>query len=58
MARVDKKMLDKKVITINDLEMVGNLLGWLVLKGMGIDITHCHIALLNDNKAAISWILR
>ena len=53
-----KKLLDDKVITINDLEMAGNLLGWLVLEGMGIDITHCHVALLNDNKSAISWILR
>ena len=38
--------------------MAGNLLGWLVLEGMGVDIKHCHIALLNDNKSAISWILR
>ena len=53
-----KRLLDNKVITINDLEMAGNLLGWLVLEGMGIDIKHCHVAILNDNKAAISWILR
>ena len=52
-----KKLLDNKVITINDLEMGGNLLGWLVLERMDVDIKHCHIALLNDNKAAISWIL-
>ena len=49
-----RKLLNDKVITINDLEMAGNFLGWLVLKGMGIDIKHCHVALLNDNKAAIS----
>ena len=53
-----RKMLDDEVITINDLEMAGNLLGWLVLEGMGIKIKHCHVAILNDNKAAISWILR
>ena len=51
-----RKLLDDEVITINDLEMAGNFLGWLVLEGMGIDIKHCHVALLNDNKAAISWI--
>ena len=53
-----RKLLDDEVITINDLKMAGNFLGWLVLEGMGIDIKHCHVALLNDNKAAISWILR
>ena len=53
-----RKLLDDEVITINDLEMAGNLLGWLVLEGLGVDIKHCHIALLNDNKSAVSWILR
>ena len=53
-----KELLDSETITINDLEMADNLLGWLVLEGMGVDIKHCHIALLIDKKLAISWILR
>jgi len=52
-----KTLLATKVLTINDLEMAGNLLGWLVLEGMGVDIRHCHVALLNDNASAISWIV-
>ena len=53
-----RKLLDDEVITINDLKMAGNLIGWLVLKGLGVKIKHCHIALPNDNRSAISWILR
>ena len=52
-----KKALKNATLTINDLEMAGNLLAWLVLEGMGVEIKHCHVALLNDNKSAVSWIL-
>ena len=52
-----KDAFQRGQITINDLEMAGNLLGWLVLEGMGATIKHRHIALLNDNSSAVSWIL-
>ena len=52
-----KDAFQRGELTINDLEMAGNLLGWLVLEGMGVNIKHHHIALLNDNSSAVSWIL-
>ena len=53
-----REALDQKRITINDLEMAGKLLGWLVLEGMGVDVKHKHVALINDNSSAVAWILR
>ena len=53
-----QEALDQGRITINDLEMAGKLLGWLVLEGTGVDLKHKHVALLNDNSSAVSWILR
>ncbi|EJK43807.1 hypothetical protein THAOC_37712 [Thalassiosira oceanica] len=52
-----KDAFQRGELTINDLEMAGNLLGWLVLEGMGVNIKHRHVALLNDNSSAVSWIL-
>ena len=53
-----REALDRGSITINDLEMAGKLLGWLVLEGMEVNVKHKHVALLNDNSSAVSWILR
>jgi hypothetical protein len=43
-------------ITNLDLEMAGMVMAWLVIKGVGGDLTEKTIALFGDNTPSISWI--
>ena len=45
-------------ITNSDLEMAGMVLAWLVIEGVGGDLTEKTIALFGDNTPSISWINR
>ena len=45
-------------ITNSDLKMAGLLILWLVIEAVASDLKHIHVALLNDNRPAISWIGR
>ena len=42
-------------ITINDLELAGMVLGWLVLEHSNTDLTYKHIGLFCDNVSAVAW---
>ena len=42
-------------ITINDLELAGMVLGWLVLEATGWDLTFKHVDLFCDNVSAVAW---
>ena len=43
-------------ITNSDLEMAGMVMAWLVIEGVGGDLTEKTIALFGDNTPSISWI--
>ena len=47
-------------LDINDLEMTGNILAWLVLEGIvgNKNIHYKHVGLFSDNTAAVSWTQR
>jgi len=42
-------------LTINDLELAGLVLGWLVLEYVSNDLMYKHIGLFCDNTSAVSW---
>ena len=42
-------------ITINDLELAGLVLGWLVLEQVCDDLAFKHIGIFCDNMSAVSW---
>jgi len=52
-------VLDKnrtsKLLTINDLELAGLVLGWLVLEYVSNYLTYKHIGLFCDNTLEVSW---
>ena len=43
-------------ITNSDLEMAGIVMAWLVVEGVGGDLTEKTVALFGDNTPSISWI--
>ena len=47
-------------LDINNLEMAGKLLAWLVLKGIVVTEKLCykHVGLFSDNMEAVSWTQR
>ena len=46
----------KGTITINDLELAGELLAWLVLEHISpIHLQHAHIGIHCDNTASVAW---
>ena len=43
-------------LTINDLELAGAVLNWLVLECQpNVDLTHKHVGIFCDNTSAVSW---
>ena len=42
-------------ITINDLELAGALLGFLVLESTNVTIKYCHLASFCDNMTTVVW---
>lgn len=42
-------------LTINDLELAGMLLGWLVLEIALTDLAYKHVGMFCDNTSAVSW---
>ena len=42
-------------IAINDLELAGELLGFLVLEAQRVQIKYCHLATLCDNMTTVVW---
>lgn len=42
-------------LTINDLELAGILLGWLVIEVAKIDLHHRHVSSFCDNTSAVAW---
>ena len=43
-------------LTMNDLELAGAILNWLVLECQkNIDLTHKHIGIFCDNTSAVAW---
>ena len=45
-------------LDINDLEMAGKVLAWLVLEGLVPNLKHAHVGIFSDNMAAVSWTKR
>ena len=41
-------------ITNSDLEMVAEVLGWLVLEAV-ISTRHTHVGVCSDNSATVAW---
>ena len=42
-------------LSINDLEMAGLVLQWLVLENIAPTLQHCHLAMFCDNSSAVQW---
>jgi hypothetical protein len=42
-------------LTINDLELAGLVLGWLVLEYVVADLTFKHVGMFCDNTSAVAW---
>jgi hypothetical protein len=42
-------------ITINDLELAGAVLNWLVLEGQQVDLQYKHVGTFCDNTSAVAW---
>lgn len=42
-------------ITINDLELAGMLLGWLILELSPAELRYAHVGTFCDNTSAVSW---
>ena len=42
-------------LTINDLELAGLVLGWLVLEYVCANLTYKHVGMFCDNTSAVSW---
>jgi hypothetical protein len=53
-----KQMLADNILTINDLELLAELWGWLILEALDVPLRHKQVAIIGDNKSAISWIDR
>jgi hypothetical protein len=51
-------MLADNILTINDLELLAELWGWLILEALDVPLRHKQVAIIGDNKSAISWIDR
>ena len=45
-------------LSINDLEMAGFLITWLVMEGIIDDMRQTNIALFSDNSPSVSWVER
>ena len=45
-------------LTINDLELAGLVLGWLVLEGVCKDLVFKHIGMFCDNMSSVAWAHR
>ena len=45
-------------ITINDLELAGLVLGWLVLEHVCDHLTFKHVGMFCDNTSAVSWAFK
>ena len=48
-------MFDAQKLTINDLELAGMVLGWLVLEYVAKDLNYKHIGSFCDNTSAVAW---
>lgn len=46
----------KALLSINDLELLGQVLGWLILEAMDISLKHGHIGLFCDNQSTVEWL--
>ena len=42
-------------VTINDLELAGALLGFLVPESYGVALQYCHLATFCDNMTTVVW---
>ena len=42
-------------ITINDIELSGTLLGFIVLESQGVDLQYKHLAIFCDNMLTVVW---
>ena len=45
-------------LTINDLELAGLILGWLVVESVFTDLRYKHIGSFCDNTSAVAWSLK
>jgi len=48
-------MMRNHIVTINNLEVVAMVLGWLVLEYLCPLLTFCHIGMFCDNTSAMAW---
>ena len=44
-----------KTLSINDLEMAGIVMGWLVLESIQKDLSFKHVGLFADNTSSVAW---
>ena len=52
------QLLDDRIISINDLEMAGILIGWLVLEHLLPSLTFVPAGIQCDNLSSVSWSLK
>ena len=56
---IQNNLISKKnphgTLSINDLEMVGVLLAWLILERIQPYLKHSHVGIFCDNQATVTW---
>ena len=53
-----KLEMSNGTITINDLELAGMVLGWLVLDDVVPDLSYKHVGIFCDNTSAVAWLVK
>ena len=51
-----RALFDKGILTINDLELAGMVLGWLATDELFTSLEYKHIGIFADNTSAIAWL--
>ena len=51
----DIRKLIESSLSINDLELAGIVMGWLVLEALQKDLQFKHVGMFSDNSASVAW---
>ena len=46
------------LLTVNDLELAGTLLGLLALEAHRVNLKYTHLVIFGDNSTAVAWAYR
>lgn len=57
-AQIQTPTNPKGLFTINDLELLGQVLGWLILETLELSLKYEHVGIFCDNQSAVEWVKR